>query len=249
MAFLKTLAAVLAVASMACAGPGNKPVPPKPAENPPPAAKAATPAEAGSYEAEVHQFQHDREAALTTDTGWLTIAGLFFLSQPRTTFGSDPLNDIVLPASAPSRAGEFDVQSGKVTVKAVPGVTFRLGDKTITTAELKSDGEGPPDRITLGDLQLWVHMSGGRQAIRLRDRNSKLRQDFVGTSWFPIDKTYRVEATYEPYSKPRTAQVPNMLGDIDDLTVPGVVSFTLKGQAMKMEQAGRKESLMPATSL
>ena len=127
MAFLKTLAAVLAVSSLACAGPGNTPAPPKPAENPPPAAKAASPAQAGSYEAEVQQFQHDREAALTTDTGWLTIAGLFFLSQPRTTFGSDPLNDIVLPAGAPARAGEFDVESGKVTVKAAPGVTFRLG--------------------------------------------------------------------------------------------------------------------------
>ena len=80
MAFLKTLAAVLAVASMACAGPSNKPAPAQPAENPPPAAKAAPAAEAGSYEAEVQQFQHDREAALTTDTGWLTIAGLFFVN-------------------------------------------------------------------------------------------------------------------------------------------------------------------------
>ena len=32
-----------------------------------------------------------------------------------------------------------------------------------------------------------------------------------------------------------TVQVPNMLGDIDELTVPGLVSFTLNGQAMKME--------------
>ena len=235
MAFLKTLAAALAVVSIACAGPGSKPAPPQPAENPPPAAKATPPAEAGSYEAEVQQFQHDREAALTTDTGWLTIAGLFFLSQPRMTFGSDPLSDIVLPAGAPAHAGEFDVQPGKVTVKAAPGVTFRLGNKTITNADLKSDGEGPPDRITLGDLQLWVHMSGGRQSIRLRDRNSRLRKDFVGTSWFPIDKAYRVEATFEPYPKPKTVQVPNILGDVDALTVPGLVSFTLNGQALKME--------------
>ena len=190
---------------------------------------------ADSYEAGILQFQRDREAALKTDTGWLTIAGLFFLSQPQMTFGSDPLNDIVLPASAPARAGTFEVQHGKVSVKAAPGVTFQLGDKTITNAVLKSDGEGPPDRIGLGDLQLWVHMSGDRPSIRLRDKNSRLRKEFAGTSWFPIDKAYRVEATYEPYAKPKTVQVPNMLGDIDNLTVPGLVSFTMNGQPLKME--------------
>jgi uncharacterized protein (DUF1684 family) len=233
MAFLKISVAALAAASMACAGQGGAPMPaqtPEKAE----AAKPAAPAP-GSYEAGILQFQQEREAALKTDTGWLTIAGLFFLSQPRMTFGSDPLNDIVLPASAPPKAGTFEVRQGKVTVKAEPGVTFQLGDKTITDAVLKSDGEGPPDRIGFNDLQLWVHMSGGRQSIRLRDKNSPLRKEFTGTRWFPIDKAYRVEATFEPYPKPRTVQVPNMLGDIDNLTVPGVVSFTLNGQALKME--------------
>src|SRR3954471_6799142 len=160
MTLLRISAAALAAASIACAGPAAEPAGNKPVEHSAPAAKSASPAApAGSYEAEIQQFQREREGALTTDTGWLTIAGLFFLSQPRMTFGSDPLNDIVLPASAPARAGRFDVKPGAVTVTAEPGVTFKLGDKAITTAVLKSDAEGPPDRITLGDLQLWVHMS------------------------------------------------------------------------------------------
>src|SRR3954469_19138756 len=212
MTLLRMSAAALAAASIACAGPATKSTADKPAENSVPPAKSASPAApAGSYEAEIQQFQREREAALTTDTGWLTIAGLFFLSQPRMTCGPDPLNDIVLPAGAPARAGTFDVKPGIVTVTAAPGVAFKLGDKTITNAVLKSDLEGPPDRITLGDLQLWVHMSGGRQSIRLRDRNSRLRREFVGTSWFPINPAYRVEATYEPYPKPKTVQVANIL--------------------------------------
>ena len=69
-------------------------------------------------------------------------------------FGSDPLNDIVLPASAPARAGTFEFRNSIVTLKAAPGVTFQLGDKPITTAVLKSDAEGPPDRITLRQVVL-----------------------------------------------------------------------------------------------
>ena len=187
------------------------------------------------YEKEIRNFQHEREAALKTDTGWLTIAGLFFLTQPRTSFGSDPLNDIVLPPAAPAKAGTFELRDGHVHLTAAPGVTFQLDGKPVTNLDLKSDADGPPDRVSLGDLQLWVHMSGGRLSIRLRDKNSQLRREFTGTSWFPIDKAYRVDAEFKPYAKPKTLQVPNILGDIDSLKVPGIVSFTLNGQNLTME--------------
>lgn len=199
------------------------------------------------YQAEITKFQQDREAALKTDTGWLTIAGLFFLTQPVTTFGSDPLNDIVLPASAPSRAGTFELRNGKVTVTAAAGVSFHLDGKTIATAELRPDGQGPPDRISLPPddaLMLWVHNSGDRLSIRLRDKNSKLRKDFAGTSWFPISPAYRVEGTYVAYDKPKTVQVPNILGDIDTMPIPGIVSFTINGTEHKLEpvaEAGDKQ--------
>src|SRR5437764_15378419 len=103
MASLKISAALMfTMASIACAGPGGN-MPPAQTAQTRPAAAAPPPAPfpAGSYEAEIHQFQQDHEAALKTDTGWLTIAGLFWLSQPHMTFGSDPLNDIVLPSGAP----------------------------------------------------------------------------------------------------------------------------------------------------
>src|SRR5687768_15817419 len=103
------------------------------------------------YLAEVTKFRQDREATLKGDAGWLTIAGLWFLTQPLATFGSDPLNDIVFPASAPPRAGIFELKDGKVTVKAADGVTFHLEGKPLTTAELKGDVPGPADRVSLGD--------------------------------------------------------------------------------------------------
>ena len=188
-----------------------------------------------SYEAEIATFQHDREAALKTDTGWLTIAGLWFLTQPQTTFGSDPLNDIVLPASAPPRAGTFFLRDGRVSVKAADGVTFQLDGKAVTSADLRPDGEGPPDRLAFGDLQLWVHNSGDRLSIRLRDKNSPLRSEFVGTSWFPINSAYRVEATYSAYPQPKVVEIANILGDTDKMTIPGIVSFTVNGQEHKLE--------------
>ena len=211
--FLATCAsAVLLVAAAGC----RQAEPP--ASNPPAAAAPKAEVPGDPYLSE-----------LKGNAGWLTIAGLWFLTQPQTTFGSDPLNDIVFPASAPPRAGTFEMRNGKVTVKAAEGVTFHLDGKTLTTAELKSDVPGPADRLTLGsELQFWVHNSGDRLSIRLRDQKSALRTDFSGLSWFPSDPAYKVEATYSPFDKPKMVDVASLVGDTDKTPIPGIVTFRLK---------------------
>ena len=225
------VSAAVFLAVSAAARKTNRPASNPPAETP----KAAVPSD--PYIAEVTKFRQDREATLKGNAGWLTIAGLWFLTQPQTTFGSDPLNDIVFPASAPPRAGTFDVRDGKVTVTAAEGVTFQLdGKPRDDDAELKSDVPGPADRLMLGnDLQFWVHNSGDRLSIRLRDQNSSLRKDFAGLSWFPIDPAYRVEATYTPFDKPKIVDVASLVGDSDKTPIPGLVKFTLKGQEYALE--------------
>ena len=80
-----------------------------------------------------------------------------------------------------------------------------------------------------------MHNSGDRLSIRLRDQNSALRKDFAGTSWFPINPAYRVEATYTAYEKPKIVEVPNILGDVDKMSIPGIVSFTVNGQEHRLE--------------
>jgi hypothetical protein len=189
---------------------------------------------ADPYPAEIARFREAREAVLKTDTGWLTIAGLFFLTSAETTFGSDQANDIVLPAGAPARAGTFTMLDGKVAVKAANGVSFVLNGNTITSAELKSDGSGTPDRIVLQDLTLWVHQSGDRLAIRLRDKNNHLRREFTGLNWYPVKPEYRVAAEYVPYDTPKTMQIPNILGDIDTMVSPGTAAFVMDGRRMQM---------------
>ena len=188
------------------------------------------------YHAEIEKFRHDREAKLTSDTGWLTIAGLSFLTKGDTTFGSDAASDIVLPAGAPAHAGTFVLaKNGKVSVKPETGVTYQLLDgKLFAGGPIKSDGEGPPDRLVFGDVQVWIHQSGERPAVRIRDKNHALRKEFTGMKWYPVNTAYRIEGTFVPYDKPKEVKIPNMLGDIDTMTSPGHVTFTLNGKEHSM---------------
>src|SRR5215468_12376867 len=99
-----------------------------------------------TYRAEVKKWREDRETRLKADGGWLTVAGLFWLKEGDNRFGTDPGNDIVLPAgSAPERAGVLRFAAGRTTVTLAPGVTGTIAGKAVTTAALKSDEAGAPD--------------------------------------------------------------------------------------------------------
>ena len=188
------------------------------------------------YRASVEQYRRELETRLTSDTGWLTIAGLSFLTKPETTFGSASGNDIVLPGATPARVGKFILaKDGRISVALERGIQVSLLDgRPFTGGEIQTDFTGPPDRLVLGDVQVWVHMSGDRPAIRVRDKNNSLRKTFAGMKWYPIEEPYRVEATFEPYDAPKKLQIPNLLGDVDTMTAPGEVTFTLHDKPQRM---------------
>ncbi len=167
---------------------------------------------------DILQFRRQREAELIADDGWLTVSGLFWLKEGPNRFGPAPSNQIVLPPGAPS--GVFEFHNGKTTYQG---------------RELRADKPGPPDRITLGDLTLYVIQRGDRCAIRLKDKNSKLRKEFTGLRWFPPSKAYRVTARFLPYSPPKMLSIPTVLGDVEQVASPGYAVFTLHGREYRLD--------------
>jgi uncharacterized protein (DUF1684 family) len=194
------------------------------------------------YQQSVEKWRQDYESRLKADGGWLTVSGLFWLHEGENHFGSDPLNDIVLPAaSLPAVAGSFEFHAGKTVVRVNPGVPLLLKGKSAGGAELQPDSD---DVLTIGDLALFVHASGDRYGIRVKDKNSKIRREFTGVQWYPIDEAYHVTARYMPYDSPKPAEVPNILGDTEKVSFAGYVIFSLHGQEYRLDaEAGQTGKL------
>jgi uncharacterized protein (DUF1684 family) len=190
-------------------------------------------ADTTSYRQAVEKWRQAYEAQLKSDSGWLTVSGLFWLHEGENTFGSGPLNDIVLPASAPATAGSFQFHLGRTIVRLHSGVSATLGGKPAESAEMRPDTNS--DQLTIGDLTLYVHSSGDRYTIRLRDKNSRLRKEFAGTRWFPVDESYRVTAQYVPYDTPKQIAIQNVMGDTLKETIPGYAAFSLHGQELRLD--------------
>jgi uncharacterized protein (DUF1684 family) len=187
-----------------------------------------------AYRASVEKWRAEYEADLKSDTGWLTVAGLFWLHEGENKFGTDPTNDIVLPeGSAPAEAGTIELHAGKIVAHLNPGVSATISGKQVETAELPPDSR--TERLRIGRLTLWVHQSGDRFALRMRDPQSALRRDFHGLTWFPIDESYRMTAKFVTYDKPKEVAIQNLAGDSLQLPISGYAEFSFKGQEFRLE--------------
>lgn len=196
------------------------------------------------YAARMEEWRQKAEAALKTDEGWLTVAGLYWLKEGENRFGASEEHPIPLPpGSAPADAGVFEFRAGRTTVKFAPGVAATVNGRAVASAELKPDSAGKPDAVVLGGLTLTVIQRGDRFGIRLRDKNSRFRKEFTGRTWFPAKESHRIEARFEPYESPRALSIPNVLGQKEDMPSPGRVVFRWQGREVSLEPVASGKQL------
>jgi hypothetical protein len=192
------------------------------------------------YHAQEEEWRRERERKLTAELGWLSVAGLFWLKEGANTAGSAPGLDIVLP-SGPQRLGVFHLDAGRTRFAAEPGVRVLHQGRETGDVALRTDREGPPDRIAFDRLTLHVIHRGSRFGLRLTDSNSRFRRQFAGLRWFPVDPRYRVTARF--YPAPKRIPVPDILGGIERQESPGYVEFQLEGRALRLEPVWSEKRL------
>jgi hypothetical protein len=183
------------------------------------------------------KFRTDREVTLKADNGWLTVAGLHFLNPGDNRVGSDPSNDIVLDFPAvPRHVGVITMNGTSVRIRAAEGQTLTINDKPVSESDLHGSFDGKPqDTITFGPISFFVHYSGPRLALRVRNQQNAIRTGFRGLRWYEPNPSYRSIGTFRPYPEVKVVQIPNILGDLEPFNAIGTVTFDLNGASHTME--------------
>jgi uncharacterized protein (DUF1684 family) len=183
----------------------------------------------GAHRSVVEAWREARYRALRRDQGWLTLAGLGWLSPGSNRLGTDPSADVVLPAG-PREAGVIAVGDDGVVAR---GTWLHEGDR-VDDLPLLTDAGGEPTLLELGDLRLCVIERGGRLAVRTWDLASPRRRDFAGIDHFPVEARWRLDARFVP-TPGRTISVPDVLGTVEPKPSPGQVTFDLDGHELRLE--------------
>lgn len=189
---------------------------------------------AGPYEDELNAERTARVQRLTAPDGWLSLIGLHFLTAGDNTVGSAADNQVVL-AAGPARVGNVIVTGdGTARLQVTPGVEAKVNGAPVLSAELGDGRTGRPVTVTCGTVSFFVIERGGRLALRVRDTESKRRREFAGIDYFPVDPTWRIEATWEPYPRPREVPIKNIIGQESKALVLGRAVLTRDGHTIAL---------------
>jgi uncharacterized protein len=182
------------------------------------------------------KWRSDRESNLKKETGWLTVAGLFWLKEGTNTVGAGENFDVRLTANfKPGKFGEIDFKNGVASLKIEKGVEAQSDGKSISTIDLVSDEKGKPTEIRTGSQTFFLIRREDRFGIRLKDSNSEARRNFKGLHWFPIDESYKVTARFEAFAEPKEVMVPNVLGGQFKMKSLGMLKFILMGKEYSLQ--------------
>ena len=203
---------------------------------PPQAAAPAAAVDSAAEQASVLQWREQRFSSLTSDTGWLTLAGLFWLREGRNSFGSSSGNDLVLntPALA-NTAGVFELTGRAVRFLAQSAGGVTLAGAPAGDVVLKTDASGDPTILASGTLRFFVIERSGKFAVRVRDLNNRRRREFRGLQYFPISSSWVVTAHFVPYPAGRRIKIINILGMEEEDVSPDAVVFTKDGREWRLD--------------
>jgi uncharacterized protein len=204
---------------------------------------AAASAGAGeSFEKDVERWRLRREAELKADDGWLTVCGLAWLRPGETRIGSDPSNDVLLPAHAPAAVGvlTLDAGTGRAYFRAAPGVAITRNGRPFESGAIHSDADERPDTLAVGDVRLILLKRGERMALRIKDNRSPIRAGFAGLRWYPVDEHWRIAGKFVAYPEPTKLTFDTIVGERETLESPGEVTFERGGKTYRLQAARLK---------
>ena len=197
-----------------------------------------------ALEAEVLEWRDGRRAALMAPTGFLTLAGLFWLEGDIATFGSAPDNDLVFPPAADAYIGRFRLTPEGVVMEPRAGAAVFANDEPAGEMLLADDTTENPVMITHGSLAWTVIKRDGRYAVRLRDFEHPALATFPPLQYFPIDPSWRVDAILERYAEPQRVAANTVIEGLGwNPESPGVAVFDRDGETYRLEAYASGERL------
>ena len=156
--------------------------------------------------------------------------GIWPLQEGETPFGSDAALPIVLPGTAPTRAGVFNRKGETVTVAPAPGVVLEVGDGGPVKTATVADGQ-----IAVGSLRMFViPMDGGRQFVSASDEEHPLLKTLPSVQAYPVDMRWRVAARFDAFDAPKMMRVADVRGGSAEAPAVGYLTFRIGDREQRL---------------
>ncbi len=194
------------------------------------------------YARHIAEWDSARLQNLKSPTGWVNLAGLFWLNEGTNTLGSAAGNNIVFPRG-PERIGAMTVEGGRVSFTPASGVNISADDSDIRGRIVISGEDRDAELLTVDSLGFFIIHRGDRSGIRLRDYIHPRLDSLQVIERFDADQDWIIRAEFIESDQDMSVMVPDVLGEITSQSVPGILEFEMDGETVRLFPTGSRERL------
>jgi uncharacterized protein (DUF1684 family) len=188
------------------------------------------------YLAEVEAWHADRLERLRAADGYLNLAGLFWLDEGVSTFGSAADNDIVFPAAAAAHLGHFTLGESGVVMSVTSDADVRMNGEPVREALVRDDTQDEADTVTYGEFAWNIVLRAGKFGVRLRDFEHPAIAGLPPIPRYEVNPKWRVVGELLPFNEPKTMNVGTVIEGLGYNPVsPGVIRFELEGEQHQLD--------------
>jgi uncharacterized protein (DUF1684 family) len=188
-----------------------------------------------AYKKEIASWDSERLSFLKSATGWVNLAGLFWLKPGENTFGAGPSNDIIFThPEFPSLLGTFNVQPKEITWKTNGGNDVYIKGKKIDLQTVFHVDSISAPSLSFKTFKWNIIKREDKVGIRFRDLNNPALQALTHINRFDVDPKWKVKAVLET-ALFSTIAITNLLGQTSDQQSPGKLVFTIEGKTYKLD--------------
>lgn len=195
-----------------------------------------------SYEQEIKAWRAKRLASLRSETGWLNLAGLFWLKEGANTIGGAESNDCVFPADHASPSlGTLYLKDGKVFLEGLPnGASITVKGQPFTGGLIFSE-QGESLVLSHQSLRWFIIKRGEKYAIRLRDLEGEYVKNFKGIEHFSAQENWKLKGKYV-LSPGKKLKITDVTGRVYEEESPGKIEFKIgkKTYSLAATQEGKE---------
>jgi uncharacterized protein (DUF1684 family) len=190
------------------------------------------------------KWREKRLASLTSEEGWVTLAGLYWLTEGDNSFGRSPENKLIANYPAfPERAGTFRRRGETVEFIAQTGVTITRDGEPVTATILRDDREGKPTLLRFLTFSWHLIVRGDRLGVRMKWSQHPNRGKLTALPAYPSSPDWRIKARFKPYDIPKKMMIPSVIGTQSEEDCPGEIHLTIRGTDLVLYPTGTREAM------
>lgn len=187
------------------------------------------------YDASIKNWHQLRIDSLKGETGFLNLAGLFWLHEGVNSFGSDSNNELNFTTVSSPLLGSFILKDSMVYLVSYDTIKIKSKLVVDTTLVFSKDGT---ENMRHKSLSWNIIERGGSIGVRLRDFNHPLINEFDSIDYYDTDPAWKVEAAWKAYKEPKIVPFSNVIGMSIDYPVYGAFYFNVDGVEYSLEPMG-----------